>query len=60
MEEEYNEAEFEQLTTDIDLAFPNCPFAISCVNKIEELDIAFTKERVMMIGQSIGSIGMMT
>jgi len=49
MEEEFNEVEFEQLTTDIELAFPNCPFAISCINNIEELDITFTKERVIII-----------
>jgi hypothetical protein len=47
--EEFNEQEFEQLTADIDLAFPNCPFTISCVNKIEELDNIFTQEKVIII-----------
>ena len=49
MEEEFNEVEFEQLTTDIELAFPNCPFNISCINKIEELDITFAEERIIII-----------
>ena len=49
MEEEFNEAEFEQLTTDIDLAFPNCPFSVECIDEIEELDITFTEERVIII-----------
>ena len=52
--EELNEVDllrktFEQLTADLELAFPNCPFSIECIDEIEELDITFTEERVIII-----------
>ena len=52
--EELNEVDllrktFEQLTADLELAFPNCPFGIECIDEIEELDITFTEERVIII-----------
>jgi hypothetical protein len=47
--EEFNEEEFEQLTAYVQLAFPNCPLSIECIDEIEELDITFTEERVIII-----------
>ena len=34
---------------DIDAMFPNCPFIISCVDDLSELDTVFTTESVIFI-----------
>ena len=40
---------YSGLTSDIDRQFPDAPFSISCVRRIEELDEKFTDERVIFI-----------
>ena len=51
MEEEFDEDKFDILNKQLDILFPNPPFAISCVidDDISELDEKFTDEEVIII-----------
>ena len=49
MEEEFNEIDYSKLMEQLALEFPDCPFDISCIDNIEELDETFTEERVIII-----------
>jgi len=49
---EYNdekEHDWEQLSQDLEEQFPHCPFTISCVNDLAELDMIFSDEPVVFI-----------
>ena len=48
-EEDYDEEKFEKLYNDLDEIFPNCPFNISCIKDIKELDEIFTEEKTIII-----------
>ena len=49
MEEDPDDQVFNKLWEDLDLAFPNCPFFISCVNSMQKLDEKFTDEQLIII-----------
>jgi len=43
------EHDWEQLSEELDKQFPHCPFTISCVNELAELDTIFSDEPVVFI-----------
>ena len=48
-EEDLDELKYNKLYKDLDEIFPNCPFSISCIDDIMELDEVFTKEKTIII-----------
>jgi hypothetical protein len=48
-EEDLDELKYNKLFKDLDEIFPNCPFCISCIDDIMELDEVFTKEKTIII-----------
>lgn len=48
-EEDLDELKYNKLFKDLDEIFPNCPFSISCIDDIMELDEVFTKEKIIII-----------
>jgi len=48
-EEDLDELKYNKLFKDLDEIFPNCPFSISCIDDIMELDEVFTKEKTIII-----------
>ena len=40
---------YEKLAIELEQQFPNCPFDVSCVDLVEELDNKFTDEPVIFI-----------
>ena len=46
---DFDEEKYEKLTNDLDEIFPNCPFNISCIEDIKELDETFTEEKTIII-----------
>ena len=43
------EDKYTKLAIELEQQFPNCPFDISCIDEIEELDEIFTDEPVIFI-----------
>ena len=41
--------EYENMFEELDKQFPNCPFIISCIDNLDELDEIFTYEPVIFI-----------
>ena len=48
-EEEFDEIKYNTLFKNLDIIFPNCPFDISCIDDISQLDEVFTKNKVIII-----------
>ena len=48
-EDKYNTPPFKGLFDELERQFPQCPFVISCVDTIEQLDNAFTLDPVIFI-----------
>ena len=48
-EEDLDEVKYNKLFKDLDEIFPSCPFCISCIDDIMELDEIFTKEKTIII-----------
>ena len=48
-ESDFDEEAFEQLNEAIRNEFPTCPFDISCIESLEELDKKFTDEKTIFI-----------
>jgi len=46
---DFDEEKYEKLCKDLDEIFPNCPFTISCIEDIKELDETFTEEKTIII-----------
>ena len=44
-----NGDEYEELVDKLEQEFPGCPFIISCINNIDELDDVFSLERTIFI-----------
>jgi len=43
------ETKYEKLCLELEQQFPNCPFDISCIDELYELDEIFTNEPVIFI-----------
>jgi hypothetical protein len=48
-EEEFDEIKYIKLLEELDAIFPNCPFSISCINDIKQLDETFTEKKDIII-----------
>ena len=48
-EDKYNTTPFKELFDELERQFPQCPFVISCVDTIEQLDNAFALDPVIFI-----------
>tara|TARA_B110000285_G_C14763357_1_gene440571 strand:- start:88 stop:486 length:399 start_codon:yes stop_codon:yes gene_type:complete len=48
-EEEFDETKYDKLHKELDIIFPNAPFAICCIDDIKELDEVFTKNKNIII-----------
>ena len=48
-EEDFDEIKYIKLLEELDAIFPNCPFSISCINDIKQLDETFTEKKDIII-----------